>query len=93
MDRSLVGDSRNESFFRIVVPPGVHTLTVTNVRNVKLHDMIVTTDSDNIYYVDMQIGASPVSGRPKLVLVSQNEAQPRVRQCSLLKTGTTALDR
>ena len=93
IDGTLVGDSKNESFFRIVIPPGAHTLKVTNMRNVKLEEMSLATESDRVYFVEMQIGASPISGNPKLVIIGENEAQPRIRKCRLLKIGTTAMDK
>lgn len=93
MYSNLVGDSKNDSFFRIVIQPGEHTIKVTNMRNVELEYMSIKTDADKIYYVELQIGASPISGKPKLVLVEDQKAKPRIRQCNLLKAGTTAMDK
>jgi hypothetical protein len=93
IDTGLLGESKNKSFFRTIVPVGAHKLSVANVRNVVLHEITIPTDADKVYYVEMQMGASPISGNPKLVLIGEKEAQPRIRQCKLLKAGTTAMDK
>ena len=92
-DSSLIGEAKNKSFFRIIVQPGTHTITVTNMRNVALENMSISTDAGKVYYVELQLGANPISGIPKLKVVEEKESQKKIQGCSLLKTGTTAMDK
>ncbi|MFH1370260.1 MAG: DUF2846 domain-containing protein [Planctomycetota bacterium] len=93
IDGSLIGDSKNGSFFRIVAKPGMHALEVTNMRNDKLGNVSINTDASKLYYIELQVGANPISGIPKLVLTEEQKAKPKIKQCKLLKTGTTAMDK
>lgn len=88
LDGNLVGESNNNSFFRIVTNPDIHKLTVTNVRNIELDTLSISTDADNIYYVEIQGNALIVS-ELKLALMADQKAMQEIRQYNLLKTGTT----
>lgn len=86
-DTLFVGDSKNESFFRLVTNAGNHKLIVTNVRNNELNTLPIYTDSGKIYFVEMQIGANVISGQPELVVMEDSTAKSEILKCNLLKTG------
>ena len=90
LDDNLVGESNNNSFFRIVSQPGTHKLTLTNVRNVALDILSFSTEADKVYYIEIKGDPIFVS---RLTLTSDQEAMQKIRQYSLLKTGTTAMDK
>src|SRR4030067_198919 len=54
LDDNLVGESNNNSFFRIVSQPGTHKLTLTNVRNVALDILSFSTEADKVYYIEIK---------------------------------------
>lgn len=90
MDGVFVGDLKNGAFFKIVTIPGRHAVAVSNARNILLDDMALDTDANTLSFVEVRIGANPVSGVPQLVLVGGQEARPKIQQCRLLTTGASA---
>ena len=90
---NLVGESNNNSFFRIVNPPGMYTLTLTNVRNFTLDTLSISTEADKVYYVELK-GNQIFGSKLKLTLIENQEvAMQKIRQYSLLITGSTAMDK
>ena len=89
LDDNLIGESNNNSFFRIVSQPGIHKMTLTNVRNVALDTLSFSTEADKVYYVEIKGNPIFVS-KLKLALIANQEAMQKIREYSLLKTGITA---
>jgi len=93
LDGGLVGDSKNQAFFRQVVTPGPHQISVSNLRGTHRDSLSISTDAGKIYYIELEIGPNPVSGIPKLKIADETGAQSTIRRCALLQSGTSAMSR
>jgi hypothetical protein len=90
LDDNLIGESNNNSFFRIVSQPGTHKLTLTNVRNVAFDTLSLSTEAGKVYYVEIK-GNPIFASKLKLALIADQEAMQKIREYSLLKAGATAM--
>ena len=83
-DRAVV-DCTSGTFIRLVVDPGTHRIGVGHVSSRSLRDSLsIITEAEKIYYVELTIGANPLSGVPKLKSVELQTAQKEIEKCSLL---------
>ena len=87
LDGSPVVDCTSGTFIRRVAEPGKHAVGVGNVSSAAPSEESVTVEAieGKLYYVELTVGASPISGRPKLRVVEEQAAQAAIRECTLIE--------
>lgn len=87
LDGSSVVDCTSGTFIRRIAEPGKHVVGVGNVSRATPSEESVTVEATEgkLYYVELTVGASPISGRPKLTIAEEQAAQAAIRKCALIE--------
>jgi len=89
LDKQPLVDCTSGTFIRLVVEPGSHVVGVGHAGQfTPLNESVaVEATKGKLHYVKLAIGASPISGIPKLTLADEETAQREIKRCSLLELG------
>ncbi len=80
VDGKLAGKTGPKSFFKFDLPAGKHTLTSQG----KESQLDLNVENGKIYYVWQEVKMGVMSGGSKLQLVSDEQGQKGVKECSLI---------
>ena len=85
VDSALIGDTAAETYFRMELPPGKHTI-VSKAENTDEVDIDV--QPGQLYFVWQEVKMGILYARNKLHIVQAGEGEAGVRECKLAAGGT-----